>query len=196
MAADGLGQVRGDHAARLDHRVAVHLGLVADWPARSTRRACRRPARGWPMPGTLARWSSPESMARNLPGIDRALGHRHVGDLDAVLVLVQPHVVADADLGQDDADLGGHVLADALDALQQVAAAAGIGQADQAHADLDLHRIDGQVVFHAVSAGLAASACFLASAAAWAACSRRVMRHGHAHAACRRSATAESAAGW
>ena len=30
MAADGFGQVRGDHAARLDDRVAEHLGLVAD----------------------------------------------------------------------------------------------------------------------------------------------------------------------
>ena len=81
--------------------------------------------------------------------MDHALGDRHVGDLDAILVLVQPHVVADADLGQDDADLAGHVLADALDAFQQVAAAAGIGQADQPHADLDFHRIDAQVVFHA-----------------------------------------------
>ena len=29
VLADRLGQVRGDHAARLDHRVAEHLGLVA-----------------------------------------------------------------------------------------------------------------------------------------------------------------------
>ena len=41
----------------------------------------------------------------------------------------------------------GHVLPHALDAVEQVAAALRIGQPDQAHADLDLHRIDGQVVF-------------------------------------------------
>ena len=82
--------------------------------------------------------------------MDHAVGHGHVGDLDAVLVLLQPHVVADADLGQDDAQVGGHVLPHPLDSLQQVAAAARIGQADQADADLDLHRIDGQVVLDAL----------------------------------------------
>ena len=46
------------------------------------------------------------------------------------------------------------MLADALDPLQQVAAPFGIGQADQAHADLDLHRVDRQKVFHPLFAGL------------------------------------------
>ena len=44
------------------------------------------------------------------------------------------------------------LLPHALDALQQVAAALGIGQADQAHADFDFHRIDGQIVFDALFA--------------------------------------------
>ena len=56
-------------------------------------------------------------------------------------------------LGMSDADLGGHVLPHALDALQQVAAALRVGQANQAHADLDFHRIDGQIVFDALLGG-------------------------------------------
>ena len=88
----------------------------------------------------------PESIASSMSGSTLRCGHRHVGDLDAILILLEPHVVADADLGHDDAHLGGHVLPHALDAFQQIAAALGIGQADQADADFDLHRIDGQII--------------------------------------------------
>ena len=56
-------------------------------------------------------------------GVDTSLGHGHVGDFDAILVRLEPHVVADADLGQNHAHLGGQVLPHALDAFQQVAAA-------------------------------------------------------------------------
>ena len=66
---------------------------------------------------------------------------------------LQPHVVADADLGHDDADFGGDALPHALDALEQVAAALGVGQADQADADFDLHRVDGEVVFDPLLGG-------------------------------------------
>ncbi len=196
MAADGLGQVRGDHAARLDHRVAVASRPGRGSRLRSRRPACRRPARAWRCRGILPRGRA-RIHGQELGRIDRAFGHRHVGDLDAILVLVEPHVVADADLGQDDADLGGHVLPDALDALQQVAAALGIGQADQPHADLDFHRIDGQVVFDA----LLRPAWRLRPASwprrpPWPRCSRRVERHGQRRCSRRRSAAAESAAGW
>ena len=75
-----------------------------------------------------------------------AFGHRHVGDLDAIFVLVEPHVVADANLGHDDADFRGHVLPDARDALEQIAAALRVGQPNQPDADFDLHRIDGEKI--------------------------------------------------
>ena len=41
-------------------------------------------------------------------------------------------------------------LTDARDPRQQVAASTRIGQANQADADFDLHRVDGQVVFDAL----------------------------------------------
>ena len=66
---------------------------------------------------------------------------------------LEPHVVADADLGHDDADFGGDALPHALDALEQIAAALGVGQADEADADFDLHRIDGEVVFDPLLGG-------------------------------------------
>ena len=71
----------------------------------------------------------------------------HVGNLDAILVGIEPHVVANADLGHDDADLGGDALPHALDPFQQIATPLGIGEPNQSHADFDLHRIDGEKIF-------------------------------------------------
>ena len=195
VLADGLGQMRGDHAARLDHGVAEHLGLIA--------------RRGVDPHGGRAEGRLLGGDAGNLAGrhagidrqehvrIDRPFGHRHVGDLDAVLVLLQSHVVADADLGQNHADFGGHVLPHALDAFQQIAAAFGIGQADQAHADFDFHRIDRQESLRpALRAAWSASAFFLASSSTAVLLRAAGERDRHADAARAEQQSAESAAGW
>ena len=63
-----------------------------------------------------------------LLAVNRALGYGEIGNLDPILVLLEPHVVADANLRQDDADFGGHVLSHAADAIEQIAAAFRIGQ--------------------------------------------------------------------
>ncbi len=82
---------------------------------------------------------------QQLARLDLIRGDRHVGDLDAVLVLVEPHVVADADLGHDDADLARRRSgAPAAPGPAGRRPRFGIGQPDQADADLDLHRIDRQ----------------------------------------------------
>ena len=61
--------------------------------------------------------------------------------LDGVGLWVQPQVVADADLGKHDAQLQRDLPAQGRDALQQVAAACGVDQRDQAVADLQLQRV-------------------------------------------------------
>ena len=49
------------------------------------------------------------------------IGDRHragsIGDLDPILILSKPHVVANTDFGQDDSEIAGNMLADAGDAL-------------------------------------------------------------------------------
>ena len=56
-------------------------------------------------------------------------------------------IVANANLGHENAHLGGDVLPNALNSLQQIAAALRIGQSDQADAELDFHRIGGEIIF-------------------------------------------------
>ena len=102
-----------------------------------------------------------------------ALGHGHVGDLDSVLVLFEPHVVADADLRQNDADLGGQVLPHALDAVQQVAAAFADRPAGSGPRPAPIPSDRRSDSLRRAGRCLAASACFFAAATAWALFSRR-----------------------
>ena len=88
-------------------------------------------------------------------------------------------------LGMINADLGRHVLPHALDAFEQVAAAFWIGQADQADADLDLHRIDtARIIFDALLRrllGVGFGLGFVAPPRS--ACWRRVEHHRQSDAA-------------
>jgi hypothetical protein len=106
---------------------------------------------------------------------------------------LQLHVVADADGGHDEADLGGELPADGGDAFEQVAALGGVDQRDQPVADLQLDRID----FEELSTG-GGSGRGLASAAA---ASLSVVRRGLARGTCpgcqaRRGRSVTRAARW
>ena len=79
--------------------------------------------------------------------VQRALGDGHIGDLDAILILIEPHVVADPDFRQNDADLGCEALPHLLDSFEQIAAAFRIGQSNQSDAQFEFHRIDDQIIF-------------------------------------------------
>ena len=99
----------------------------------------------------------PESIASSCVGSTRPSATGMSAILMRYWLRLEPHVVADADLGHDDADLAGDVLPHALDALEQVAAALRVGQANQADAELDLHRVDGEIIFDAFLGRLASS---------------------------------------
>ena len=145
VVADRGGQMSGQNAARLHHRVAVKLGLVARTridPNR--RRAESRILR--PLPGYLAGRHARVD-GQKIVRINHARGHRHSRDFDAILRLFQLEAVADADLGKNYSHVRRHPLTNALDTFEQIAAPLGIGQLDQPHAQLDLHGIVCQIIF-------------------------------------------------
>ncbi len=74
---------------------------------------------------------------------------RHVGDLDAILIRIESHVVANPHLRHDNADLRRHALPHALNAFKQVPPTFRIGKANQPHADLHFHGVDVEKIFDA-----------------------------------------------
>ena len=73
---------------------------------------------------------------------------RDAAERDGVAVGPQFHVVAHPQRRDDEAEFGGHVTAQHGDALEQGTSLPGIGERDQAIADLELDRIHGQQVGH------------------------------------------------
>src|SRR5690606_4498889 len=74
--------------------------------------------------------------------------HLRATHADHVLVRCETHIIAHTDARDEQAELERSLLAQQLDAVEQVAAAATVDERDQAIADLQLHRIDLQEVMH------------------------------------------------
>ncbi len=147
---DGLGQVRDDHRGGVDDRVARGLGSLA--------RGGGDPE-GGQAEGRLDRRDAVEGRV-GIARIHReqAAGHelaaRDLGALDADRVAVRREldVVADADRGEHQPELRGHLTADERDPLQQLAPLALVDERDQAVADLELEDVERQRVPHRLRA--------------------------------------------
>ena len=104
---------------------------------------------------------TPESIASSLLGLDHALGHGHVGDLDAVLRSGSSRMLSRMrTFGMMMPISPATFCRTPLIAVEQIAAALRIGQANQADADLDLHRVDGEIIFDPLFGRLLVAAAF------------------------------------
>ena len=144
VLADRLRQVRDDHRGGIDDRVARCLGAFAGRGGDPEGRQAE---------GGLDGRDAVEGGV-GIAGIHREQAARHelaardLGALDADRVAVggELHVVANADRGEHEAELGGHLPADERDPLQQLASLALVDERDQAVADLELEDVERQRV--------------------------------------------------
>jgi hypothetical protein len=146
-----LDQVRRHDRRRLDDHVAVRLGLLTpragDPLGRHAERRVDR-VHAVDLLHHAARVERQQEARHHLGPRDLA-----AAQLDHVLVARQPHVVADADGRDQDAQLQRALLAEQRDALQQVAALLLVDQRDERVADLELDGVDLQQVLHRVGRG-------------------------------------------
>ncbi len=147
MREDELRQVRREHGGRLDDGVAHALGAVAVLPRDPDRLQAERGLlrlRALDFAARQARIHREVLVGKHLEPRDLGFAQQH-----AVLVRPQAHVVHDADNGDDEPVLARDLLAQDLDAREQVAALFLVRQPDEAVAKLDLERIDREIVLRA-----------------------------------------------
>ena len=79
-----------------------------------------------------------------MPGHDPRARDLRAAHLEDVLVGVQAELVVDAHGGDHDAELAGDLAADRRDAPQQPPAGGAVHERDEAEADRELQRVDGE----------------------------------------------------